>query len=59
MDVGASDLGPLKQMQTLAPELKAKGFTVELHTRPGGHDFATWGNGLADALPWASARFYS
>jgi S-formylglutathione hydrolase FrmB len=59
MDVGASDAGSMKQMSTLVPLLKAKGFTVEFHTRPGEHDFKTFGNGLADALPWAAGRFYS
>ena len=58
MDCGTSDLAVLKQMQTLLPQLKSKGFTVELHTRPGAHDFGTWSGALKDALPWAAARFY-
>jgi S-formylglutathione hydrolase FrmB len=59
MDVGTGDTQILADMKALAPLLQSKGFTVEIHTRPGAHDFATWGNGLADALPWAAARFYS
>ena len=59
MDVGTGDTQILADMKTLAPLLQSKGFTVEIHTRPGAHDFTTWGNGLADALPWAAARFYS
>jgi S-formylglutathione hydrolase FrmB len=59
MDVGTGDTQILADMKALAPLLQSKGFTVEVHTRPGAHDFVTWGNGLADALPWAAARFYS
>jgi S-formylglutathione hydrolase FrmB len=59
MDVGTGDTQILADMKALAPLLQSKGFTVEIHTRPGAHDFTTWGNGLADALPWAAARFYS
>jgi S-formylglutathione hydrolase FrmB len=59
MDCGTSDTAVLKQLQTLLPQLKSKGFTVELHTRPGAHDFATWQAALRDSLPWAVARFYS
>ncbi len=58
MDVGASDVGAIGQMTPLVPKLKAKGFTVDLHTRPGAHDFATFTAGLRDALPWVAARFY-
>ncbi len=59
MDVGASDAGSLGQISALVPKLKAKGFTVEFHTRPGDHDFTTFTNGLREALPWAAGRFYS
>ena len=41
------------------PLLKNKGFTVQFHTRPGAHDFTTFGNALADALPWAAGRFFT
>jgi S-formylglutathione hydrolase FrmB len=59
MDVGTGDTGILADMKALAPLLQAKGYTVEVHTRPGAHDFETWGNALADALPWAAARLSS
>ena len=59
MDVGTGDTQILADMKAFLPQLQARGFTAELHTRPGAHDFATWGYGLADALPWAAARFYS
>ena len=58
MYCGTSDTAILSAMQKLAPELKSKGFTVELQTGPGAHDFVTFGNGFKAALPWASARFY-
>ena len=52
------DTAILSAMQKLAPELKSKGFTVELQSGPGAHDFTTFGNGFKVALPWAAARFY-
>ncbi|MEP6649332.1 MAG: alpha/beta hydrolase-fold protein [Lapillicoccus sp.] len=55
MDCGTNDPN-LPYMQTFAGQLKAKGFTVEFHTRPGSHDFATWTAALKDALPWAAQR---
>lgn len=55
LDVGTSD-GNLPKIQRLASQLKSKGFTVELHTRPGGHDFTVWTNGFAEALPWAAQQ---
>jgi S-formylglutathione hydrolase FrmB len=58
MDVGTSDTAIMAAMQTLAPQLQSKGFTVEFHTRPGAHDFITFGNAFAAAMPWASARLY-
>ena len=59
MYCGTSDTAILSAMQKLAPQLKSKGFTVELQTGPGAHDFATFGNGFKVALPWAAARFYA
>lgn len=59
MDVGTSDTQILADMRALAPQLQARGYTVEVHTRPGAHDFQTWGDGFADAFPWATARYYS
>lgn len=56
MDCGTGDPGPLAQMQALLPTLQQRGFTVELHTRPGGHSFATWTAALQQALPWAAQR---
>jgi S-formylglutathione hydrolase FrmB len=58
MDCGTSDPN-LPYMQTFAGQLKGKGFTVEFHTRPGNHDFATWTAGLKDALPWAAQKLGS
>ena len=46
-------IGPLEQ---LGSTLAARGFTVETHLRPGGHDFGVWAAALHDALPWAAAR---
>ena len=59
IDVGQSDEGALKEISGLVPLLKNKGFTVQFHTRPGAHDFTTFGNALADALPWAAGRFFT
>ena len=59
MYCGTGDTAILSAMQKLAPELKSKGFTVELQSGPGAHDFTTFGNGFKAALPWAAARFYS
>ena len=56
MDVGTADPVILAQMKTLEPQLKSKGFTVELHTRPGAHDWTTWTAALKDALPWAAQK---
>ena len=58
-DCGTDDKGTLSGLAELAPLMKAKGFTVELHTRPGDHEFKTWTAALGDALPWAAARFYA
>ena len=55
MDVGTKD-GLLPSIQDLAAKLKAKGFTVEYHTRPGDHDWTTWTAALKEALPWAAQR---
>jgi enterochelin esterase-like enzyme len=55
MDVGTKD-GLLPQIQDLAGKLKAKGFTVEYHSRPGDHDWYTWTAALKEALPWAAQR---
>jgi S-formylglutathione hydrolase FrmB len=55
---GTGDTAILSAMQTLVPQLKSKGFTVELQSGPGAHDFTTFGNGFKVALPWAAARFY-
>lgn len=59
MDCGTEDKGTLSGLAELAPLMKAKGFTVELHTRPGDHEFKTWTAAFGDALPWAAGRFYS
>lgn len=56
MDVGTADPVILAQMKALEPQLKSKGFTVELHTRPGAHDWTTWTAALKDALPWAAQK---
>lgn len=56
LDVGDDEtelVGPLGQ---LGHTLAERGFTVESHTRPGGHDFGTWGPALREALPWSAAR---
>ncbi|HEU5000919.1 MAG TPA: alpha/beta hydrolase-fold protein [Lapillicoccus sp.] len=55
---GTGDTAILSAMTKLAPELKSKGFTVELQSGPGAHEFATFGNGFKAALPWAASRFY-
>lgn len=55
MDVGDDDVRKGKT-QKLASALKSKGFTVEFHSRPGGHGFATWSAGFKEALPWAAKR---
>ncbi len=54
MDVGLSDPDILSQMRALTPQLQSRGFTVALHTRPGGHDAATWTSASRTALPWAA-----
>jgi len=53
MDVGNKD-GLVPTITDLAGKLKAKGFTVELHVRPGDHEWTTWTAALKDALPWAA-----
>lgn len=55
---GTGDATILAGMTTLAPQLTSKGFTVDLQSGPGAHEFATFGNGFKLALPWAAARFY-
>ena len=55
MDVGTKD-GLLPTIQDLAGKLKAKGFTVEYHARPGDHDWNSWSAALKEALPWAAQR---
>ena len=56
LDVGEEESTVLPPLQSFAEELSAAGFTVEYHSRPGGHDFGTWTPALAEALPWAAAR---
>ena len=46
-------------MEQLGEQLTARGFTVQVHTRQGGHDFGTWAPALQDALPWAAQRMAS
>ncbi|MEO7236800.1 MAG: alpha/beta hydrolase-fold protein, partial [Lapillicoccus sp.] len=43
-------------MEAFGTELAETGFTVQVHTRPGGHDFGTWTPALEAALPWAAQR---
>ncbi len=59
LDTGTSDTDILAEMQAFLVKLKAQGFTAELHTRPGAHDYTVWSGAVKDALPWAAARFYS
>lgn len=56
MDVGKDNTEIVQKMQSLLPQLKAKGFTVELHVRDGAHDFSTWTAAFKEALPWAAQR---
>ena len=56
MDCGQQDTSVLAQMQSLAPQLQARGFNAQLHVRPGGHDGATWTAASQQALPWAAQR---
>lgn len=56
MDCGTGDVQVLAQIQAFAPQLQAKAFTVEVHSRPGAHEWATWTAALQAALPWAAAR---
>jgi S-formylglutathione hydrolase FrmB len=56
MDCGTADTQVLAQMEAFAPKLLAKGFTVEVHSRPGSHSWATWTAALQDALPWAAQK---
>jgi len=58
MDAGTSDPDVLSAMQSFLTQAKAQGFTAELHTRPGAHDYTVWSGALKDSLPWAAARFY-
>lgn len=52
-DVGTGDPQILAEMVAFVPKAKARGFTVEYQTRPGGHDFTVWSAALKDSLPWA------
>jgi S-formylglutathione hydrolase FrmB len=43
-------------LETFGTELAAHGFTVQVHIRPGDHDFLTWTPALRQSLPWAAQR---
>ncbi len=59
LDAGESETEIVGPMEQLGEQLTARGFTVQVHTRPGGHDFGTWAPALQDALPWAAQRMAS
>jgi enterochelin esterase-like enzyme len=53
MDVGTGDTQVLQEMRAFSQQLQARGFSVQFHTRPGGHDFNVWTAALKASLPWA------
>jgi enterochelin esterase-like enzyme len=59
LDAGDDETEIVGPMKTLGTDLEERGFTVEVHTRPGGHDFETWAPALEQSLPWAAARLES
>lgn len=56
LDAGDAETSIVGPMEELGQDLVARGFTVQVHTRPGGHDFGTWTPALQAALPWAAQR---
>jgi len=56
LDAGEDETSIVGPMTDLGGALADRGFTVEVHTRPGGHDFGTWTPALEESLPWAAAR---
>lgn len=54
MDCGTGDRQVLGEMRDLAPTLRARGISVRLTTRPGGHTFHVWRPALADSMKWAA-----
>ncbi|MDQ2835855.1 MAG: alpha/beta hydrolase-fold protein [Actinomycetota bacterium] len=55
LDSGSSDHQVLRQMNSIAPVLRADGMHVEQHTRPGDHTYSVWRPALKDSLAWALA----
>ncbi len=56
LDAGDAETPIVGPMTDLGAELADRGFAVEVHTRPGGHDFGTWTAALQASLPWAAQR---
>jgi S-formylglutathione hydrolase FrmB len=56
LDAGVSESAIVGPMTRLGDALTGRGFTVQVHIRPGGHDFGTWAPALEAALPWAAQR---
>ncbi|MCM3886542.1 esterase family protein [Frankia sp. R82] len=54
LDCGRSDRESYSDTRYLAATLGARpGFQVEVHLRPGGHDFGVWRPALRESLAWA------
>jgi enterochelin esterase-like enzyme len=53
LDCGSSDHAVLRQLQGIAPSLRAAGMTVQLRVRPGGHSYSVWRPALRQALAWS------
>ncbi len=56
LDAGDAETEIVGPMTELGTELAARGFTVQVHTQPGGHDFGVWAAALKASLPWAAAQ---
>jgi enterochelin esterase-like enzyme len=54
--VGADDRTYGPQVQHVAAAATAAGMSITYTERPGGHSWAVWGPGLADALPWLATQ---
>lgn len=54
-DVGRGDHETRGPITAIAPVLRARGFDVGVHLRPGAHTFHVWAPALRAALPWALA----
>ena len=53
LDCGTADHAILAQLTPLASQLRADGFEVSWHTRPGGHTYRVWTAAMHEAVPWS------